>query len=262
LFYFTVKRLNNKTKKMSSNTDYIELLDVIQAIIPEKTITPTMPVDVFVQEAEDLYHWCQDDKVALTHAGLDWANVDNLPARAGACREAQSRWNKERNTRQQDEQAWKDKSPLAFDLRDQLLHSFRYAFRNDEELLARVEDIAQGDSNSDMVQDLNDLSVLGKANLDLLAAIGFDAALLDEAALKSDEMGDLLGATNGERKKDSDAMMIRDQAFTYLKAPMDEIRNCGKYVFWKNPDRLDGYVSNYWQHRNAVTVKETPKVEG
>jgi len=127
--------------------------------------------------------------------------------------------------------------------------------------LSRVEDIALGDSNSDMVQDLNDLSVLGKANLDLLAAIGFDAALLDEAALTSDEMGDLLGATNGERKKDSEAMNIRDKAFTHLKAPMDEIRNCGKYVFWKNPDRLEGYMSAYFKRKNIQTEKVEPKVE-
>jgi len=246
---------------MYSNTDYLEILDEIQAIIPENTIIPTMPVDVFVQEAEDLYHWCQDDQAALTRAGLDWTNVEQLPVRAGACRESQSRWNKERNTRQQDEQAWKEQSPLAFELRDRMLHSLRYAFRNDEVLLGRVEDIAQGDSNADMVQDLNDLSVLGKGNFGLVEAIGLDNTILDEAALMSDQMGDLLGATNGERKKDSEAMIIRDKAFTYLKASMDEIRNCGKYVFWKNPDRLKGYISNYWTHRNAVTETEASKAE-
>ena len=246
---------------MSSNSDYLELLDEIQAIIPEKTIIPTMPVDVFVQEAEDLYHWCQDDQVALTRAGLDWVNVERLPVRAGACRESQSRWIKERNTRRQDEQAWKEQSPLAFELRNRLLHTLRYAFRNHEGLLSRVEEIAMGDSNSDMVQDLNDLSVLGKDNLDLLAAVGFDAALLDEAALTSDQMGDLLGATNGERKQDSEAMIIRDKAFTHLKAPMDEIRNCGKYVFWKNPDRLEGYVSAFIKRKNASVEKDVTKAE-
>ena len=136
-----------------------------------------------------------------------------------------------------------------------MLHTLRYAFRNDEGLLSRVEDIALGDSNADMVQDLNDLSVLGKANLDLLTPISFDAALLDEAALTSNQMGDLLGATNGERKKDCEAMLIRDKAFTYLKAPMDEIRNCGKYVFWKNPDRFEGYISAYFKRKNVQTEK-------
>ena len=171
-----------------------------------------MPVDVFVQEAENLYHWCPDDQAALTHAGLNWNLVAALPVRAGACREAQSLWNKERNTRQQAEQDWKDQSPAAFDLRDQLIHTFRYAFRKDNGLLGRVDEIAQGDTNSDMVQDLNDLSELGKANADLLTLVNFDLTLLDTAAELSDRMGDLLGATNGERKKDSEAMLVRRQS--------------------------------------------------
>jgi hypothetical protein len=245
---------------MSSLSDYTDLLSVIQAIKPENTVVPNMPVDVFVQETEDQYHWCIDDQVALTQAGLDWSLVTSLPTRAGACREAQSLWNKERNTREQSEQDWKDQSPAAFNLRDELIHTFRYAFRNQEGLLGRVDEIAQGDTNSDMIQDLNDLAELGKANLDLLAVVNFDASLLNLAADLADQMGDLLGATNGERKKDSEAMIIRDQAFTYLKQAMDEIRNCGKYVFWRNADRLKGYTSDYWKAKHATTDKPTAKV--
>ena len=242
---------------MSSISDYNDLLPEIQAIKPEDVLSPTMPVDVFVQEAENLYHWCPDDQAALTHAGLDWNLVVGLPFRAGACREAQSLWNKERNTRQQAEQDWKDQSPAAFDLRDQLIHTFRYAFRKDDGLLGRVDEIAQGDTNSDMVQDLNDLSELGKANADLLTLVNFDLTLLDTAAELSDRMGDLLGATNGERKKDSEAMLVRDKAFTYLKQAVDEIRECGKFVFWRNPDRLKGYVSDYWKTKHAEPEKAT-----
>ena len=242
---------------MSTTTDYNDLSAQIQAITPENTSAPTIPVDVYVQEAENLYHWCLDDKAALAAAGLDWSYVTNLPSRAGACRESQSLWIKERNTRQQAEQEWKQKSPEAFNLRDRLTHTFRYAFRNHDDLLARVTDIEQGNTNSDMVQDLNDLSVLGKANLDLLKSIGFDPTILDNAALLSDQMGDLLGATNGERQKDSEAMVIRDKAFTFLKQAVDEIRDCGKYVFWHNSDRLDGYTSEYWKRRNTPKAKET-----
>lgn len=215
-----------------------------------------MPIDVYVQEAENLYHWCFDDQATLTAAGLDWTFVTNLQARAGACREAQSLWIKERNTRQQAEQEWKTKSPEAFNLRDYLTHSFRYAFRTKDDLLARISDIEQGDTNSDMVQDMNDLSVLGKANLDLLTAIGFDLTILDKAAVMSDQMGDLLGATYGERQKDSETMIIRDKAFTHLKESIDEIRECGKYVFWHIPERLDGYTSDYWKRRNTPKAKE------
>lgn len=236
---------------MSSTTDYNNLLPVITAIPSAEVLTPNMPIDVFVQEAENLYHWCIDDQPALTRVGLDWNLVISLPARAGACREAQSLWNKERNTRQEAEQAWKEQAPAAFDLRDQLLHDFRFAFRKSEGLLKRVDEIAQGNTNSDMVQDLNDLAALGKANAALLAPINFDATKLDLAADLSDRMGDLLGATNGERKEVSEAMVIRDKAYTYLKQAVDEIRECGKFAFWRNPDRLKGYNSDYWKAQNA-----------
>lgn len=233
---------------MSTTTDYNDLLPEIQAIPPEEILSPNMPIDVFVQEAENLFHWSKDDEQALTSVGLDWSLALGLPARSGACREAQSLWIWERNTRQQAEQEWKKEAPAAFDLRDRLIHTFRFAFRKHEGLLTRVDEIAQGDTSSDMVQDLNDLAVLGKANPDLLAGVSFDLSLLDTAADWSDQMGDLLGATNGERKEVSEARVIRDQAFTLLKLSVSEIRECGKFAFWRKPDRLKGYSSDYQKH--------------
>lgn len=241
---------------MSSTTDYNELLPVISAINPADVLTLNIPIDVFVQEAENLYHWSMSDQQALTKVGLDWDLVLSLPARAGACREAQSLWNKERNTRQEAEQAWKDQAPAAFDLRDQLIHDFRFAFRKSDGLLSRVDEIAQGDTNSDMVQDLNDLAVLGKDHTDLLSVINFDLPLLDQATELSDGMGDLLGATNGERKEVSETMLIRDKAYTLLKQAVDEIRECGKFVFWRTPDRLKGYNSDYWKQQKKTTPEK------
>lgn len=245
---------------MSSTTDYTELLPVISSINSADVLTPNIPLDVFVQESENLFHWSKDDQQALTEVGLDWNLALSLPTRAGACREAQSLWIKERNTRQEAEQAWKDQAPAAFDLRNQLIHNFRFAFRKFDGLLSRVDEIAQGDTNSDMVQDLNDLAVLGKSNIDLLAAINIDLTLPDQAADVSDRMGDLLGATNGERKEDSEAMLIRDKAYTYLKQAIDEIRECGKFAFWRTPNRLKGYNSDYWKQQKKSTPEkeETP----
>ena len=243
---------------MSSTTDYNELLPVISAINPADILTPNIPIDVFVQEAENLYHWSMSDQQALTKGGLDWNFVLSLPARAGACREAQSLWIMERNTRQNAEQTWKDQAPGAFEMRDHLVHAFRYAFRNDPVLLGRVDEIALGDTNADMVQDLNDLSVLGKANLPLVTAVGITVEELDGAADTADLMGDVLGATNGERDATSEAMIIRDKAYTYLKQAVTEIRECGKYVFWRNPERLKGYNSDYWKVKNAAAAKAAP----
>lgn len=244
---------------MSSTTDYNELLPVFTEMNPADVLIPNIPIDVFVQEAENLYHWCIDDQNALIRVGLDWNLVTSLPVRAGACREAQSLWTKERNTRQDAEQAWKLEAPAAFGLRDQLVHDFRFAFRKSDGLLARVDEIALGDTNSDMVQDLNDLATLGRANGDLLGIISFDFSLIDKAAELADRMGDLLGATNGERKEVSEAMQIRDKAYTYLKQAVDEIRECGKFAFWRTPERLKGYTSDYWKaQKKATTEKATP----
>jgi hypothetical protein len=57
-----------------------------------------------------------------------------------------------------------------------------WAARKDAELTRKVRAIAAGSSHADMIQDLNDLSVLGKGYPAPLAAISFDMALLDQAA--------------------------------------------------------------------------------
>lgn len=246
---------------MSSSSDYNDLLPVIQAIPSNEVLTPTIPIDVYVQETENLWQWCKDDQSALVAAGLDWNFVASLPVRAGACREAQSLWNKERNVRKKAEKDWKEQAPQAFDLRDQLVHTYRYAFRKDSTLLDRVEEIALGNTNADMVQDLNDLAVLGRNNPEPLQLIRFDITLLDRASQTADEMGELLGIVNGERETDSETMIIRDKAYTYLKQAVDEVRDCGKFVFWRNPERAQGYSSDYWQRKRSAATKETAKTE-
>jgi len=58
----------------------------------------------------------------------------------------------------------------------------------------------------------------------------------------------------------SEAMIIRDKAYTYMKQAVDEIRECGKFVFWRNPDRLKGYMSDHWRKINQEKAKATEEV--
>ena len=251
---------------MSTKEDYEAKFGIITAIPDDQIRTPdNIPVDVYVQEAENLYHWCQDDREVLTAKGLNWALVDDLPIRCGALREAESLWNKERFTREEAEKQWKEKSPLAYELRNTLLHHFRFAYRNDEVLLGRVKAIAEGNTNADMIQDLNDLSVLGQANLEPLVAINFDMSFLDQAAPTADEMATILAAATGDRIDTSESKKIRDQAYTHLKEVVDEVYNYGKYVFWQDDERLKGYRSHYLRRirtRSASTPEEQDVSEG
>ena len=117
------------------------------------------------------------------------------------------------------------------DLRNELEHSFRYAFRSRPDLLSRVAAIEDGTGHADMLQDLSDLSVLGKANLPLLQAISFDETKLDTAASLSDSLSEVLAIMNGERKDDDKSKFVRDQAYTLLTRMVKEIREAGKFVF-------------------------------
>ena len=111
---------------MSNIDDFAAKQAEIDAISADQVKSPGLPVDVFLQEAENTVQWCQQDKDKLTAAGLDWTVVDDVPARCGALRQAESLWFKERFSREEAEKEWLEKSPLAYDLRNQLLHDFRF----------------------------------------------------------------------------------------------------------------------------------------
>ena len=228
-----------------SRENHEALLPEIEAIEDADVKTPNMPVDVYLQEASDLEVWSKEDQSKLTAVGVAQAVFDGLLTRVGALRHAQSLWMKERYSKEEATQEWDQKSPDAIALKDELEHAFRFAFRKRPDLLTKVQAIEEGSGNADLVQDLSDLSVLGKANLPLLEAINLDTAKLDTAETMSNEMSTLLATMNGERTSNNAAKVIRDKAYTYLKASVDEIREAGKYVFWKDKTRLKGYRSEY-----------------
>lgn len=230
---------------MSNVADYETLLQTISAIPEEELKSPAMPVEVFTKEAEYLYKWCQEDKEELTGVGLDWDIVTDIPVRVGALREADSRWYQRRFGQNESAKAWQQASENGYDFRDTLLHEFRFAYRKDPALLSKVSGIADGNGHADMVQDLNDLAVLGKIHLEPLTAIHFDPAELDRAAHLSDVLGDMLATTEVDRENGNRALIIRDQAYTHLKRAVDEVRESGQHVFWRNEKRVKGYTSQY-----------------
>jgi len=241
---------------MSDKTDFNDLLPAIQAI-PSDAITPlNMPVGIFIQEANDLYTWSLHDKKALLAAGLEQEWIDALLKRAAALSEAETRWRMEFKLREEAEQEWMEKSPAAFALRDEMLRYFRYAFRKNMQLSNIVSDIAEGSSNVDMLQDLKLLGALGQENLTPLERIGFDAAKLDLAVTTASELAALLASVNGERRIGNTDRILRDKAFTYLKQAVDEVRDCGKFVFFDNVERFKGYTSAYHSRRNRMSAEE------
>ncbi|WP_025665358.1 hypothetical protein [Aquimarina megaterium] len=229
-----------------SKENYDTKLVVLEALPQEAVKSPTIPVDVFMQEAENLFVWAEEDKETLVAKGLDWQMyAEDLPTRTGACRYAQAVWMKERYSQEEAAKAWREESPKAYEFRNDLLADLRFAFRKRMDLLARVRAIADGEGDADMIQDLMDISVLGKANIAELEKAKYDLSNFDIAAQQSDALAELLAKANGATLDNSKAKEIRDRAYTHLKEAIDELRATGKYAFRKDPERYKGYVSRY-----------------
>lgn len=235
---------------MSNKEDYLKMLPKAQALPLDAIKQPNMPIVISIKEAEDLYHLCIKDKDELVAANLPETVFEELSCLAGALSEAQSVWMADMKDRQDAQQEWKEKAPKAFDLRDQLLHSFRYAYRKHNDVLDRVSAIAEGQSKVDMIQDLNDLSVLGLKHTEQLEMIKFDTSLLVTSAELSEHLSDIRAMANGEKMEGNASLVIRNEMYTLLKRVIDEIRDCGKYVFWKDEKKLAGYTSEYYKMNN------------
>ncbi|TRX61021.1 hypothetical protein [Carboxylicivirga sp. M1479] len=234
---------------MSNVDDYNAKLLEAKALSDDQVKKPYVPMGIFFQEAEDLAVWAKNDEAELSAAGLPAEVIDELPVLVGAASQSQSNWMKEVKTREQDEQAWVDLEPLAYDLRNELLHAFRYAFRDRSDLLSQVAEIDEGAGHADMIQDLNDLAVLGRDHLPTLATIGVSEEKVEQAAVMSDQARDVRARANGEKYSENENLTIRNKMYTLVKNAVDEIRMCGKFVFWRNKDRLKGYSSAYNRQR-------------
>lgn len=240
---------------MSNAQDYAAKIDIISAIANKDMKFPSMPVDVYVQEAEDLFSVVADNKEKFEAIGFDVSSIDDLSVRIGACREAESLWQALFNTNEEAQKLWLDESPGAYFMRDDLLDVMRYAFRKDVSLLSNVKNIAKGRGHADMIQDLNDIAALGRDNKEFFDAINFDAVNFSKAADLADRMGTVLGDAHKEEGINK-ARIIRDKAYTYLKELVDEVKETGKFIFRYDPVMLDKLNSDFFKKMNRPKKDE------
>jgi len=138
---------------------------------PSKTSQPNQPVASFVQEANNLYTWCQNDVQALKRVGISAEMIEELRLRAAACREAEAIWNQYRNTQSKVQKQWQQMAPEAVRLRTELLSIMRFAFRKAPDLLHKTAAISSGTGYAGLIQDLNDIALLGRQHIGLLNKI-------------------------------------------------------------------------------------------
>jgi hypothetical protein len=226
---------------MSYEDDFNLWKEAIEGVPSNEVKQPNQPVDDFAGGAETLAVDANEDRDALAAAGMDVTLIDELPPLAGALRYCQAIWMGEYKVRQEAQKEWVEQSPAAFTMRDELLHHFSFAYRKDDNVLKKVMRIREGASNADMVQDLIELAVLGEKYPDPLVAINFDMESLNVARTTSQSMAELLAASNGAAGETSPNKVMRDKAFTLLSGKESTVREFGRYVFWKDEEKLAKY---------------------
>lgn len=226
---------------MSYLEDFELWKDTIESLPMDEVKLPNQQIDDFVAQVETLAVEAAKDRETLAGAGLDATLIDELTPLSGALRYCQARWMSEYRARAEAKQLWKEQSPEAYVLRDNLLHHFSFAYRNHDDISRKVARIREGSSNADMVQDLIELAILGEKYPEPLAAVHFDVNLLQQARTVSHTMSEMLAAANGADGEGSENKLIRDKAFTLLLEKDSTIREYGRYVFWKDEDQRSRY---------------------
>ena len=243
---------------MADINEYDSKVLLIKSIKDEDIEIPKIPIDVYIQEAETLYHWSLEDKDKLVNKGLAKDLIEDLPVRTALLRDAESKWQLEKYGQEDIQKEWSEQSSIAYKLKDELIHDFKFAFRKDNELLKRVGAIKTGTGHADMFQDLSDLSILGREYAEKLKVIGFDFTLLDKANELAKNLPALFGKIKS--KKGRETKKFRDQCYTYLNQAVEEIREHGQYVFWKDEERKKGYYSQHIKNRNVKKSVKNEKI--
>jgi hypothetical protein len=229
---------------MDYQNDFETWKNQINALPFNEVKLPNKPIDEVTASAETLAIEAPKDKEALVQAGLDATIIDEVPSLSGALRYCQALWMSEFRTRQEAQKEWLEQSPQAYDLRNELLHHFSFAFRNEADVNKKVMRIREDGGHADMIQDLIELAILGEKNPEPLIKINFDVTSLQTVKSTSHSMSELLALSNGSKDESSPNKLLRDKAYTLLMERVSSIRECGRYVFWKNDDRRDKYLND------------------
>ncbi len=246
---------------MADREDFEALLRTLETMPKEKVYRPRIPVGALSQESEMLVDWVQDDRDKFLAVKFDWNLVMSLSERIGAMRYAEARWSNTRLRQKDAQKEWEAIRAKGYDTREELFAAMDLAFDGDEDLMQRLSELREGESHADMISDVGASAELCREQQPLMEEIGFDMAIVDEAAELADQMARLLGEADADRLKDSPERDIRDRAYTYLDQAVRKIRKCGKYVNRKDPERLKGYMSDYIKSRNRRSRKSAEMPE-
>jgi len=231
--------------------------ELVLEIIDDQIISPTTPVNITIGEAGELHQNALEDKKELLAKGLSEDSINELTPRAKFLQEKQSAWTAVYQSALTSTHEWEAKIKEASLLQRELKYDFQFAYRNNPDILKKLQNILDGNSHMDLIQDMSDYPAFAKQYPEPLEAILFDTTKTERAERLSHELLDLMNMVDGvKNSKNRPEKQMRDRAYTYLKQLVDEIRDYGKYAFWYDEDKQKRYSSEYQRKKYEKSIQE------
>lgn len=234
---------------------------ILEAIPAEEVRSPDQPMDVYLQEAEDLMAHIGQHSLSqvMVDEGLEQSTLDALPQALDAAREAQTQWTLAHDREKPDDQRRLEKR--GYELRTKVAKKVRFTLRKHVSAINVLGQISEGEGVADLVQDLDDLSkLLAEQAAPLSRNKNFDSA-----SVRSELTGlamNIRKGLSGFRISSAmaNAIDLRNRAWTHLDHLVDDVREAGRAVSDGKVAR--GFGSAYERRQRAAqrrkAVSETP----
>jgi hypothetical protein len=188
------------------------------------------PVKTITHEARELQDVITKfGPTILARSRLSEALVADLPRRLETLHASESLWRAHHDAALLEETRHLRKE--ASTLRAAAVLALRHFLPHDRALQAEIDDLAEGPGLPALLDALRRLSPL----LDAHAAPLAKAQLPPGAATRASELAELIQSAASGRLADGptaeEARLLRNRAYWWLRACMDEIRECGRYAY-------------------------------
>ncbi|MGL1934468.1 MAG: hypothetical protein OCD01_05590 [Fibrobacterales bacterium] len=248
--YNTKEALFSTLSENKSAEYFDEMYETIQSVPDDETTRPNRPLKIFSTEVEGLITIIKHNEKRLLEKNFDTKISTRLEKLIGAYRHAQSRMAWATDSYSESRKRWKALSPLAFELRNDLLNEYRFVAFGNDAVTKLIKEVSQGRTIADLIEDLHILAHPSDAIRTQLEDINFDFEQLKNAANLAFEVGTIQKDAELHRFAVTEERKIRDKVVTLLQLEEATILRWARLVFNKDKKVLRKFFSKYSRSQN------------
>ena len=215
-----------------------------------------IPYAIFVQETSDVAATATTDAALLLSKGLAQDTIDSLSLWPKILQDAQSEVKGSASEQEKNKDNWKNTYPSAVSMRDNLLETAKFAFYNNDIIMAQLQEVDEGDNYADTIEDLHVLAKITEEHPEPMATAGISAETVAEALAMAEELTALRSAINSAMYVGSEDINLRNRIYTLAARDVKEVQRFGCFVFRDDNNRKKLYGSAYLRNRNASNYRK------